>query len=154
MPHAKLYPHKTMPMRCGLSQRTHTWDVFQYRPLSLAPARPTRDLIIFDNHRQQLEQRCATLTRDLQKAVTRTAELEDEASVSRAEVVRISGALHARRSTDVVDAERVFGEELQRVQETATREARALKQEVNALRTSLEQTKAKFRNACEDRYRF
>ncbi|CAM9692981.1 unnamed protein product, partial [Hapterophycus canaliculatus] len=101
--------------------------------------------------RRNLEQRCSTLTQDLHKAVTRTAELEDEASVSRAELVRISGALHARRGTDVVDAERVFGEELQRVQETATREARGLRQEASALRTSLEQTKAKFRKACADR---
>ncbi|CAM9167287.1 unnamed protein product [Scytosiphon promiscuus] len=101
--------------------------------------------------RRHLEQRCATVTQDLQEAVTRTAELEEEASISRAEVVRISGALHARRGTDVVDAERVFGEELERVQETATREARGLRQEVSALRTSLEQTKAKLRKACGDR---
>lgn len=72
-------------------------------------------------------------------------------SVSRAEVVRVSGALHARRGTDVVDAERAFGEELQRVQETATLEARALRQEASGLRASLDQNKTKFRMACEER---
>eukprot|EP00752_Nemacystus_decipiens_P013478 g11937.t1 len=101
--------------------------------------------------RQHLEQRCATLTQNLHKSVTRTAELEEEVSVSRAELVRISGVLHARRGTDVVDAERVFGEELQRVQESATLEARALRQEASNLRTSLEQTKTKLRKSCEER---
>lgn len=84
--------------------------------------------------------------------MTRTAELEDEVSVSRAELVRISGELHARRGTDVVDAERAFGEELQRVQESATREARSLKQEANGLRASLEQTRAKLQKSCGERW--
>ncbi|CAB1106110.1 unnamed protein product [Ectocarpus sp. CCAP 1310/34] len=101
--------------------------------------------------RQHLEQRCSVLTEELQKSATRTAELENEVAVSRAEVVRISGALHARRSTDVVDAERAFGEELQRVQESAARETRTLKQEASGLRTLLEQTKSKLRNACGER---
>lgn len=101
--------------------------------------------------RQHLEQRCSVLTEDLQKSATRTAELENEVAVSRAEVVRISGALHARRSTDVVDAERAFGEELQRVQESVARETRTLRQEASGLRTSLEQTKGKLRNACGER---
>ena len=72
--------------------------------------------------------------------------------MSRVELVRISGELHARRGTDVVDAERAFGEELQRVQETATREARSLKQEVNGLRASVEQTKAKLQKSCGERW--
>lgn len=72
-------------------------------------------------------------------------------SETRAELVRVSGALHARRGTDVVDAERAFGEELQRVQETATREARALKLEARGLRVSLEETTAKFRKAYGER---
>ncbi|CAM9111795.1 unnamed protein product [Ectocarpus sp. 12 AP-2014] len=101
--------------------------------------------------RQHLEQRCSVLTEELQKSTTRTAELENEVAVSRAEVVRISGALHARRSTDVVDAERAFGEELQRVQESAARETRTLRQEASGLRTLQEQTKSKLRNACEER---
>ncbi|CBJ32564.1 FkbM family methyltransferase [Ectocarpus siliculosus] len=101
--------------------------------------------------RQHLEQRCSVLTEELQKTATRTTELENEVAVSRAEVVRISGALHARRSTDVVDAERAFGEELQRVQESAARETRTLGQEASGLRTLLEQTKSKLRNACGER---
>lgn len=101
--------------------------------------------------RQHLEQRCSVLTEDLHKSATRTAELENEVAVSRAEVVRISGALHARRSTDVVDAERAFGEELQRVQERAARETRTLRQEASGLRTLLEQTKSKLRTACGER---
>lgn len=101
--------------------------------------------------RQHLEQRCSLLTKDLHRSVTRTSELEDELSVSRAELVRVSGDLHARRGTDVVDAERAFGEELQRVQETAAREARALRQEGSGLRTSLEENKTRYRKACEER---
>lgn len=69
----------------------------------------------------------------------------------RAELVRVSGALHARRGTDVVDAERAFGEELQRVQESATCEARALRQEASDLRASLKETKANFRKTCRER---
>lgn len=72
-------------------------------------------------------------------------------SVSRAELVRISGALHARRGTDVVDAERAFGEELQRVQESATREARGLRQEASNVRAALELTKTKLRKSCVER---
>ena len=100
---------------------------------------------------QHLEQRCSVLTQDLQKSVKRTHELEGQVSESRAELVRVSGALHARRGTDVVDAEMAFGEELQRVQESAMREARALRQETGELRASLEQTKDKFRKACGER---
>lgn len=108
-------------------------------------------LIVAGIRRQHLEQRCSVLTQDLHKSVTRTAELEEEVSISRAELVRISGALHARRGTDVVDAERAFGEELQRVQESATREARGLRQEVSDLRASLEQTKTRLRKSCGER---
>lgn len=72
-------------------------------------------------------------------------------SETRAELVRVSGALHARRATDVVDAERAFGEEMQRVQESAAREARALRQDASILRASLEEMKARFRKTSAER---
>lgn len=81
----------------------------------------------------------------------RATELENEVAETRAELVRVSGALHARRGTDVVEAERTFGEELQRVQESASREARNLRQEITRLRAMLEETTAKFRKACGER---
>lgn len=101
--------------------------------------------------RQHLEQRCSVLSQDLKLSGKHTAELETQLCETRAELVRVSGALHARRGTDVVDAERAFGEELQRVQESATREARVLRQEASALRSSLDEAKTKFRKACGER---
>lgn len=50
-----------------------------------------------------------------------------------------------------MDAERAFGEELQRVQESAVREARAMKLEASGLRASLDEMATKFRKACADR---
>lgn len=103
------------------------------------------------NGRQQLEQRCTTLTADLQEEEARASALGHELSETRAELVRISGALHSRRSTDVVDAEREFGEELHRVQEASSREARALRLDISSLQASLDDANAKLRKACEDR---
>lgn len=107
--------------------------------------------LTLNNGRQHLEQRCSVLTQDLHKSVERRDDLEGQVSESRAELVRVSGALHARRGTDVVDAEMAFGEELQRVQESAMREARSLRQETGELRASLAQTKDRLRKACGER---
>lgn len=104
------------------------------------------------DRRKELEQRCTSLAGDLEKATNRAGELEVEVKDTHAELVRVTGALYARRGMDVEDVEKMFAEELERVREVSSHEARELQQSVNDLRTSLEETRGKCRIAYGERY--